>query len=428
MAQTALPGSVLIAYAQGKIPGQKLLAVAPTESFSALVQSAHGRLVQMRGAPSGMVLVPQNPKAATPHAGYIPTPSAPAGKLAARGKSNTGQEQETDIDPASPPLTPIPIPLSMRSTPNLAVASVPLPKSASATPKLCENTETTDPATSGVPVAIAPPTAIATMATEPTAPPPAIEAVLIEPMAEQVAGPMTDLHKSAPANARSTLPEDTSDTPSADLPALPAYQFLPQPIVNGPLPMAPDRAAEKVSIDKPDADAIASPDSSVAQLAALTSNPGLAPIARTETNLAAMNAPAMSTTTSMAEANRAVALRVSRAIASGEETLTIELHPADLGHVAVHLAFHDTGVEVRMVVSRQETYQAFSQDRAALEQQFSQAGVDLGAGGLDLQYSQTQAQQPKQASAPGLIQPDDGVSETNNSTVFLGDNLVNIVA
>ncbi len=128
----------------------------------------------------------------------------------------------------------------------------------------------------------------------------------------------------------------------------------------------------------------------------------------------------------MAEANRAVALRVSRAIASGEDTLTIELHPAELGHVAVHLAFHDSGVQVQMVVGRQETFQAFSQDRAALEQQFSQAGIDLGAGGLDLRYSQTP--EPRQAYASGSSSPEAGSSQAQTSNIFSSDNLVNIVA
>ncbi len=88
----------------------------------------------------------------------------------------------------------------------------------------------------------------------------------------------------------------------------------------------------------------------------------------------------------MAETQRQVAVRIGKAAKTGEDTLTIELHPADLGHVAVRLAFHATGVDVQMVVARKETYDAFMQDRASMEQQLSQAGIDLGSGGLNLQY------------------------------------------
>ncbi len=135
-----------------------------------------------------------------------------------------------------------------------------------------------------------------------------------------------------------------------------------------------------------------------------------------------------SANTAMADANRAVALRVSRAIRSGEDTLTIELHPAELGHVAVHIAFHANGVDVQMLVGREETYRAFNQDRAALEQQFSQAGIDLGSGGLDLRHNRTSGSDAKQTWTPASPQQGDGSGEANMRAVFLGDNLVNIVA
>ncbi len=135
-----------------------------------------------------------------------------------------------------------------------------------------------------------------------------------------------------------------------------------------------------------------------------------------------------SANTAMADANRAVALRISRAIRSGEDTLTIELHPAELGHVAVHIAFHANGVDVQMLVGREETYRAFNQDRAALEQQFSQAGIDLGSGGLDLRHNRTSGSDAKQTWTPASPQQGDGSGEANMRAVFLGDNLVNIVA
>jgi hypothetical protein len=119
-------------------------------------------------------------------------------------------------------------------------------------------------------------------------------------------------------------------------------------------------------------------------------------------------------------------MRIGRAARTGEDTLTIELHPAELGHIAVRLAFHDGNVDVRMVFSRQETYQAMSQDRTSLEQQLSQAGIDLGQGGVDLRYSQPSA--PEEPVMRGGFQSTDTMPAPETGTVVSGDGLVNIVA
>jgi flagellar hook-length control protein FliK len=87
-----------------------------------------------------------------------------------------------------------------------------------------------------------------------------------------------------------------------------------------------------------------------------------------------------------------LAVRIGRAIQNGQSTVSVELQPAELGRVEVHLSFHSSGVGVQITIDRRETFDAFTRDRAGLEQQLSQAGIDLGGGGLDLRHGQQSGQ------------------------------------
>jgi hypothetical protein len=91
-------------------------------------------------------------------------------------------------------------------------------------------------------------------------------------------------------------------------------------------------------------------------------------------------------------ARETVAVRVDQALQDGVQNVSINLHPAELGHVGIELSFHAGGVSVQVTLSRQDTYEAFSRDRAALEQQLAQTGINLGSGGLDLRFDQKRDQ------------------------------------
>ena len=130
----------------------------------------------------------------------------------------------------------------------------------------------------------------------------------------------------------------------------------------------------------------------------------------------------------LTEATRAIALRINRAIQSGEDTLTIDLHPAELGRVAVHLAFHNGGVDVQMIISRPETFSEFTRDRQSLEQQFSQAGLDLGDGSLNLAFGRG-AEPDTQPSGDASGASSADIPETPQSTSqSYTQGLINIMA
>jgi len=126
-----------------------------------------------------------------------------------------------------------------------------------------------------------------------------------------------------------------------------------------------------------------------------------------------------------------LALRIARGAHDGDKVLTVELHPAELGRVDVRLLFHADGVGVQMTIHRADTLDAFTRNRAGLEQQLAQAGINLGSGGLDLRAGQQQAGQ--QDAAPGSSQPR-GPAMANADTLpippplWVGHGLVNIIA
>jgi hypothetical protein len=94
------------------------------------------------------------------------------------------------------------------------------------------------------------------------------------------------------------------------------------------------------------------------------------------------------------EAGQQIALRAARASAQGVDTVSVDLRPPELGRVELRLTFHEGKVQVTMVAERAETFEALRQDRANLEQQMQQVGLDLGGGGLDLRHGRLPREAP----------------------------------
>ena len=132
------------------------------------------------------------------------------------------------------------------------------------------------------------------------------------------------------------------------------------------------------------------------------------------------------------ETGEPVAIRIARAARDGDKTLTMELHPADLGRVEVRLSFHANGVGVQMTLDKPETFEAFSRNRAGLEQQLAQAGINLGDGGLDLRLGQ-QGGQPEAERRPTNFRTQAGSYAISPPALpqviaWAGQGLVDIVA
>ena len=131
------------------------------------------------------------------------------------------------------------------------------------------------------------------------------------------------------------------------------------------------------------------------------------------------------------DARETVTLRIAHALQDGSPNISIDLHPAELGHVGVHLSFHDGGVSIQMTMSSRQTYDTFTRDRSALEQQLSQSGINLGSGGLNLRFGNPQDQARPGTSGTASrfsMQPQDAAPIGQVGAVHLANGLVNILA
>jgi flagellar hook-length control protein FliK len=136
------------------------------------------------------------------------------------------------------------------------------------------------------------------------------------------------------------------------------------------------------------------------------------------------------TTPPTATAGEQVAMHVAQSLNEGGKTVTVELHPAELGRVEIHFSFHSDGMDVHMTVDRQETFDALSHDRSGLQQQLAQAGVDLGSGGLDVHLGQQQPDQPGGYSIGrnSRVAMPTPPSQTAPATLWVSNSLLDILA
>jgi flagellar hook-length control protein FliK len=229
--------------------------------------------------------------------------------------------------------------------------------------------------------------------------PPAAVALVVAPSAPPSKRAAAEADRSAVAQATTDESSVWQPDPSSAL-AEPGSGTI-SPAAFGLSQIIPDGNAADASTDAAPAaihlDAAAVTDA--ATIAALTTAPAGPSFAQTLATAApiVLAAPPVAAE----DTHAALAVRISTAVQDGHQTLSIELHPADLGRVEVRLSFHPDGVGVQMTVDKKETFDAFTRDRASLEQQFSQAGIDLGGGGLNLRFGSQTGQPADRDPATG---------------------------
>ena len=82
-------------------------------------------------------------------------------------------------------------------------------------------------------------------------------------------------------------------------------------------------------------------------------------------------------------ANEQVAVQIRRAVASGNDRISIRLHPAELGRVQVRLEVADDGqVRAQITAERAETLDLMQRDQRGLERALQDAGLKTDSGSL----------------------------------------------
>ncbi len=88
-----------------------------------------------------------------------------------------------------------------------------------------------------------------------------------------------------------------------------------------------------------------------------------------------------------------VAVHITRAIPQGMDRFSVQLHPAELGGVEIHLDFGKDGrVSALITTERPETLELLQRDSRAMERSLNDGGVKLDNGGLTFSLKQEQQQ------------------------------------
>jgi flagellar hook-length control protein FliK len=236
---------------------------------------------------------------------------------------------------------------------------------------------------------------------------------------------------SSAAMPRSVLPQETTaalpepiEAEAADLPGL-------------SLPAPQDGAAASSVVDKPSIPAAAFPSAAPAEHDSPINAPaqpvGVPHAPPSSSPVTAANPPPLQRAHIAAEAVPQVVMRAAQAQQDGVARISVDLRPPELGRVELQLTFRDGTVQVVMRAEQPDTFEALRQDRHHLEQQMAEAGLQLAAGGLDLQQGRLPRPEPepvpRSPSAQAASDSDAAVEEAGDGPHPRAiDSLIDIIA
>jgi flagellar hook-length control protein FliK len=96
-----------------------------------------------------------------------------------------------------------------------------------------------------------------------------------------------------------------------------------------------------------------------------------------------------------------IKVQLSKSLKDGADTLSVQLHPEDLGRVEVKLEMQNGQVKATVTADRPETLQMLKNDSSSLQQSLNNAGLNTDANSLSFHLRGEQQQQQRQASENG---------------------------
>jgi flagellar hook-length control protein FliK len=93
-----------------------------------------------------------------------------------------------------------------------------------------------------------------------------------------------------------------------------------------------------------------------------------------------------------------IKVQLSKSLKDGADTLSVQLHPDDLGRVDVKLEMQNGQVKATVTADRPETLQLLKNDASVLQQSLNSAGLSTDANSLSFQLRGEQQQQQQQSA------------------------------
>ncbi len=111
-----------------------------------------------------------------------------------------------------------------------------------------------------------------------------------------------------------------------------------------------------------------------------------------------------------------IKVQLARNLKEGNDTISVQLHPNDLGHVEVKLEMRDGQVKATITADRPETLQLLKNDAGSLQQSLQNAGLNADANSLNFQLRSDQ-QQGRQAGQDRQNAPRDNGADPGGDVV-----------